>query len=196
MKGFPTLKWFGFDKKNPVAYESGRDADAIRDFALGKIKSEVNARAKGKGGKSSSDKSSSKDSGSKSGGSKEDAVIVLTDADFDRKVYGSKDIWMIEFYAPWCGHCKALQPEWDSVAADLKGQVKFAKVDCTENEGLARKFGVQGYPTIKYFDYGSKASPSDAQDYQGGRTAPDIKGFASDLLNKADIEPEIHELNN
>jgi len=45
----------------------------------------------------------------------------LTDADFDRNVYGSKDIWMIEFYAPWCGHCKALEPEWKSVAADLKG---------------------------------------------------------------------------
>jgi protein disulfide-isomerase A6 len=48
-------------------------------------------------------------------------------------VYGSKDIWFVEFYAPWCGHCKALEPEWNTVAADMKGKVKFAKVDATEN---------------------------------------------------------------
>lgn len=41
VKGFPTLKWFGFDKKKPLPYEGGRDADSIRNFALGKIKGEV-----------------------------------------------------------------------------------------------------------------------------------------------------------
>lgn len=46
-------------------------------------------------------------------------------------VLDSKDIWFIEFYAPWCGHCKALAPEWDSAAAALNGQVKFGKVDAT-----------------------------------------------------------------
>ena len=49
---------------------------------------------------------------------------------------------MVEFYAPWCGHCKALEPEWNTAARDLKGKVKFAKVDATENEQLARRFGV------------------------------------------------------
>jgi protein disulfide-isomerase-like protein len=78
---------------------------------------------------------------------------------------------MVEFYAPWCGHCKALEPEWNAASAALKGKVKFAKVDATENEQLARKSGVSGYPTIKYFGYGSKSSPSDAKPYEGGRDA-------------------------
>lgn len=54
VQGFPTLKFFGFDKKNPVDYNSGRDAESIRKFAMDKVNSEVNARVKGKGGKSSS----------------------------------------------------------------------------------------------------------------------------------------------
>ena len=193
VQGFPTLKFFGFDKKNPVAYESGRDADSIVKFALDKVKSEVNGR--GKGGKSSS---SSGSGGSGNGGKKADGsdVLALTDSTFDSTIYGSKDIWMVEFYAPWCGHCKALEPEWNQAAADLKGKVRFAKVGATENESLARRFGVQGYPTIKYFDYGKKSSPSDAKPFEGGRDAAAIKAFASDLLNKADIEPDLFELIN
>jgi len=103
---------------------------------------------------------------------------------------------MVEFYAPWCGHCKALEPEWNQAAADLKGKVKFAKVDATEEKNIAQQFGVSGYPTIKYFDYGDKSSSRDAKDYSGQRTASDLKAFASDLLDKADIEPELWELHN
>ena len=67
-------------------------------------------------------------------------MIVLDDANFDSVVYGSKDIWLVEFYAPWCGHCKALEPEWNAAAASLKGKVKLAKVDATVNDKLARRF--------------------------------------------------------
>ena len=72
---------------------------------------------------------------------------------------------MVEFYAPWCGHCKALEPEWNQAATQMKGKVKFAKADATENQMLAQRFGVQGYPTIKYFDYGTGKSDSSAADY-------------------------------
>ena len=101
---------------------------------------------------------------------------------------------MVEFYAPWCGHCKALEPEWNASATRLKGKVKFAKVDATENEMLAQRFGVRGYPTIKYFDYGPGKSDSKAQDYQGGRDQQAITDFANNLLDKADIEPDVFEL--
>jgi len=78
----------------------------------------------------------------------------------------------------------------------MKGKVRFAKVDATENQALAQRFGVQGYPTIKYFDYGKKSSSADAKPFEGGRDASAIKAFASDLLDRADIEPDLHELIN
>ena len=139
VKGFPTLKWFGFDKKKPEDYNSGRDADAIRDFALGKIKSEVNGRLNKKT-KSSSDGEKKQNNQKQQEPITDKDVIVLDDSNFDSAVYGSKDIWLVEFYAPWCGHCKALEPEWNAAAASLKGKVKLAKVDATVNEKLARRF--------------------------------------------------------
>jgi protein disulfide-isomerase A6 len=121
-------------------------------------------------------------------------VVVLTDSNFDDTIYNSKDIWMVEFYAPWCGHCKNLEPEWNAAASELVGKVKFAKIDATENGQLASKFGVKGYPTIKYFEYGKKSSPSAAKPYEQGRDQQSIVSFAKDLLEKSDIEPELHEL--
>lgn len=86
----------------------------------------------GKGGSSSGGKKSSGgSSGGGSGSGSGDEVIVLTDNNFDDLVMGSKDIWLVEFYAPWCGHCKALEPEFKDAAAKLKGQVKLGKVDAT-----------------------------------------------------------------
>jgi protein disulfide-isomerase A6 len=75
-------------------------------------------------------------------------------------VLRSKDIWLVEFYAPWCGHCKSLEPEWNIAASKLKGQVRLGKVDATVETGLAQRFGVKGYPTIKVFEYGADKSDS------------------------------------
>jgi len=72
-------------------------------------------------GGSKSSSGGSKGSSGGGGGSKKDEVIVLDQSNFDSKVYGSKDIWMVEFYAPWCGHCKALEPEYKTAASQLKG---------------------------------------------------------------------------
>lgn len=102
---------------------------------------------------------------------------------------------MVEFYAPWCGHCKALEPEWNTAATQLKGQVRFGKVDATVEKGLGQRFQVQGYPTIKYFDYGLPKSQASALKYEGAREAAPIISFCNDLLEKADVEPEILELN-
>jgi protein disulfide-isomerase A6 len=156
------LKFFGDDKNSPIAYESGRDADSIRQWALQTVTKEVNGRAKSK--KSTGDSSSSGGqkqaggSGSGSGSGSDKDVVVLTEANFESLVFGSRDIWFVEFYAPWCGHCKSLEPEWNAAATAMKGQVKFGKVDATVESSLASRFGISGYPTIKYWGYGGDKS--------------------------------------
>jgi len=80
---------------------------------------------------------------------------------------------MVVFFAPWCGHCKKLTPEYIKAAKALDPLVPFYAVDCDEDENkqLCSEQGVKGFPTLKSFPRGGKA-PS--QDYQGERKAGPI----------------------
>ena len=105
-------------------------------------------------------------------------VVLLNQNNFKKEVLDSKDIWLIEFFAPWCGHCKAFAPEYEKAARALKGIFKIGAVDADSEKGLASQFGISGFPTVKFFGE-NKNSPID---YPGQRKAEDVVSF---MINKA-----------
>jgi len=189
VQGFPTIKIFGTNKRSPTDFNGQRTAQGIVDAALAEAKNKVKAALSGGSGSSSGEsKSKSSDSGK---GSKD--VIELTDSNFDKLVLDSEDVWLVEFFAPWCGHCKNLAPEWEKAASELKGKVKLGALDATVHQSKAQEYGVQGYPTIKFF-HGGRKDRGDATDYTGGRTAADIVTWALDKYSDNIASPEITEL--
>lgn len=93
-------------------------------------------------------------------------VVTLTTDTFDEYVK-EHDLVLAEFYAPWCGHCKALAPKYEEAATELKGKnIPLVKVDCTAEEDLCRTYEVDGYPTLKVF-----RGPDSHKPYGGARQA-------------------------
>ncbi|XP_058260746.1 protein disulfide isomerase family A, member 8 [Hemibagrus wyckioides] len=95
-------------------------------------------------------------------------VMELKDLDFDY-IAAEQETMLVKFYAPWCGHCKKLAPEFEAAAARLKGIATLAKVDCTSNTEVCGRFGINGYPTLKIFKNGAETST-----YDGPRSSDGI----------------------
>ncbi|XP_057677977.1 protein disulfide-isomerase A6 [Corythoichthys intestinalis] len=190
ISGFPTLKIFGANKNKPEAYQGARSSQAIVDGAMNALRSLVNERLSGKSGSSGY----SKQHGSGGSGNKND-VVELTDDNFDKTVLQSDDVWLVEFFAPWCGHCKNLEPEWAAAASAVKdqtkGKVRLGAVDATVHQAVSSRYGIRGFPTIKIFRKGEEP-----EDYQGGRTRGDIIERALDLFSDNAPAPELLEILN
>ncbi|KAG8530352.1 uncharacterized protein KY384_004854 [Bacidia gigantensis] len=104
------------------------------------------------------------------------AVLDLIPSNFDDVVLKSGKPALVEFFAPWCGHCKKLAPIYEELATNLefaKDKVSIAKVDADAEKDLGKRFGVQGFPTLKWFD-GKSETP---EDYSGGRDLEDLQDF-------------------
>ncbi|XP_046574574.1 protein disulfide-isomerase A6 homolog [Haliotis rubra] len=186
IRGFPTIKIFGANKNSPSDYNGGRDAQSIVNEGLSQVKSLVNARLSGKSGGGSSG-----GSGGKPGNP--DDVVELTDNNFEEMVLKSDDMWLVEFFAPWCGHCKSLAPHWAQAATSLKGKVKLGALDATVHTVMASRYGIQGFPTIKMFPKGKKDG---AEEYDGGRTASDIIAWATEKAAANVAPPEVVQVTN
>lgn len=104
------------------------------------------------------------------------SVLDLIPDNFDNVVLKSNKPALVEFFAPWCGHCKNLAPVYEELATDLafaKDKVSIAKVDADAEKELGKRFGVQGFPTLKWFD-GKSETP---ENYEGGRDLDSLKDF-------------------
>lgn len=94
-------------------------------------------------------------------------VVNLTPDNFERLVVNGDEVWLVEFYAPWCGHCKSLVPDYQKAARALRGVVRVGAVNADEHKSLGSQFGVRGFPTIKVFG-ADKRKPTE---FGGQRTA-------------------------
>lgn len=95
----------------------------------------------------------------------EDNVFVLTDDNF-KDFVSQNEFVFVKFYAPWCGHCKKMAPDYAKLGEKVHGEsenIKIAKLDATVHKNASSEHGVQGFPTLKFFINGSPV------DYQGAR---------------------------
>jgi protein disulfide-isomerase A6 len=154
VSGYPTIQWFPKGSLEPKKYEGQRSVEALAEF----VNSEAGTNVKIAAVPSS--------------------VVVLTPETFDSIVLDETKDVLVEFYAPWCGHCKHLAPVYEKLASVFKQDegVVIANLDADKHTDLAEKYGVSGFPTLKFFPKGNKAG----EDYDGGRDLDDFVKFINE----------------
>jgi thioredoxin 1 len=83
-----------------------------------------------------------------------DKIKAVTDASFEADVVNSSQVVLVDFWAPWCGPCKALAPVLDEIADEYDGKIVIAKINVDENDQTPPKYGIRGIPTMLLFKDG------------------------------------------
>jgi thioredoxin 1 len=91
------------------------------------------------------------------------SIVELSDANFDQEVLKSEQPVLVDFWAAWCGPCKALAPTVDEVATQYAGKLKVAKMDVDRNQATPMRYGIRGIPALLLF--------------KGGKVADQIIGY-------------------
>lgn len=103
-------------------------------------------------------------------------IFEVNDANFDQEVLQSEQPVLVDFWASWCGPCKAIAPIVEGVAATYTGKVKVAKVNVDENSAAPSRYGIRGIPTLLFF--------------KGGKVADQIVGYVPQNV----IEEKVQKL--
>ncbi|KAJ2878553.1 protein disulfide-isomerase precursor [Coemansia asiatica] len=124
-------------------------------------------------------------------------VKVLNTENF-KEWTDAQEIALVEFYAPWCGHCKALAPEYEKAAAALKEEsISLAKVDCTEAQALCEEMQIPGFPTLKVVKSGDFATYNGTRkeagiiSYMRKQRLPPLSELSSDNFNKFSVSDRV-----
>ncbi|KAJ5877499.1 hypothetical protein N7455_000964 [Penicillium solitum] len=115
---------------------------------------------------------------------KNSPVIQLNPKTYKSLIANSNHTSIVEFYAPWCGHCKNLKPAFEKAAKNLDGLAKVAAINCDddENKPFCGQMGVQGFPTLKIVTPSKKPGKPRVEDYQGARSAKGIVDAVVDRI--------------
>jgi protein disulfide-isomerase A6 len=170
VRGFPTFLFLHKDdKKNPIKFQGDRSVEGFLSFIEEKTGLKINQDGSGveEAAQAKVATQEEEQAGQVAGADVEAGkVIELSPDNFDAVVLDDTKNVFVKFYAPWCGHCVRMVPAFEELAAQTKGDFVIAKLDASTHGDLAGRFGVRGFPTLKYFKKGAKAEPIA---YQGGR---------------------------
>ncbi|KIN08602.1 hypothetical protein OIDMADRAFT_175379 [Oidiodendron maius Zn] len=106
--------------------------------------------------------------------------VPLTAEKFRDVVTMTQDPWFIKFYAPWCGHCQAMAPNWVQLAKEMKGRLNVGEVNCDVETRLCKDVKLRGYPTILFFRGGERV------EYEGLRGLGDFISYANKAIDIGD----------